>query len=339
MASSYSDHQQYHPFYPLPPLTTTNNQNPRPTSAQSPWSVTSQSSADHLSLTLPSLSPPFTPGDLAEDPSFYERLQSPSSYLPEPPTTIPRSQPQHSPIILPQSRPQAEIYRNFDTPDLFLNFEEGSQPQSPQPPITRASSVVDLTESPPIDMEAPSRKRKTASEGSHTPFKRRRGATPTGVNEGSNSQSMAPGDAEVEELDMVEIDNDRKLEDFRKKQQAELISQQNREKADKPVKLTDFQCIICLDSPTDLTVTHCGKFFRFVLLCQALITLGHLFCSLCLHEALHAGTQKKTCPVCRQQINTSKNREGKPQKNGVFVLEMKLMTARRKEKQPQAAWR
>ena len=51
-----------------------------------------------------------------------------------------------------------------------------------------------------------------------------------------------------------------------------------------------------------------------------LISLGHLFCSLCLHEALHAGTQKKTCPVCRQQINTSKNREGKPQKNGVFVL-------------------
>jgi hypothetical protein len=26
------------------------------------------------------------------------------------------------------------------------------------------------------------------------------------------------------------------------------------------VKFTDFQCIICLDSPTDLTVTHCGKF-------------------------------------------------------------------------------
>lgn len=78
--------------------------------------------------------------------------------------------------------------------------------------------------------------------------------------QGSNSQSVAAGEASVEELDMVEIDSDRKLEEFRKKQQAELINQQNREKADKPVKLTDFQCIICLDSPTDLTVTHCGKF-------------------------------------------------------------------------------
>jgi hypothetical protein len=262
-SSAYSDHQQYHPFYTLPPVTTTNNQNSGPASAQSPWSATSQSSADYLHLTLPSLSPPFTPGDLAEDPSLYERPQSPSSYLPEPSATIPRSQPQHSPHIRPQSRPQAEIYRNLDTTDLFLNFEEGSQPQSPQPPITRASSIVDLTESPPIDMEVPSRKRKPTSEGSQTPLKRRRGATPTRVNEGSNSQSMGSGGAEVEELDMIEIDNDRKLEEFRKKQQAELISQQNREKADKPVKLTDFQCIICLDSPTDLTVTHCGKCLGF----------------------------------------------------------------------------
>jgi len=265
-SSAYSDHQQYHPFYPLPSVTTTNNQHSRPTSAQSPWSATSQGSVDHLSLTLPSLSPPFTPGDFVEDPSLYDPLQSPFSYLLEPSNTMPRSQPQHSPIIPPRSRPQADIYRNSDIPDLFLNFEEGSQPQSPQPPITRASSIVDLTESPPINMEAPSRKRKHTSEGSQTPLKRRRVATPTGVNKGSNSQSIGSGNAEVEELDMVGIDNDRKLEEFRKKQQAELISQQNREKANKPVKLTDFQCIICLDSPTDLTVTHCGKFFGLVVL-------------------------------------------------------------------------
>ncbi len=145
--------------------------------------------------------------------------------------------------------------------------------------------------------------------------------------------SMNP---EVEEVDLVEIDNDRKLEEFRMKQQAELIKQQNRGKADKPQKLADFQCIICLDSPTDLTVTHCGKFSNLLQDLLALTNSGHLFCSLCLHEALHAGTQRKTCPVCRQQINLSKNKEGKQPKNGVFVLEMKLMTARRKEKQPQS---
>jgi hypothetical protein len=263
-SSAYPDHQQYRPFYTLPPVTTTNNQSSRPTSAQSPWSATSGNSAEHLSLTLPPLSPPFTPGDLADDPSFYERLQSPSAYLPEPSVPMPRPQPQDSPIIIPRSHPQAEIYRGSDTPDFFLNFDDGSLPQSPQPPITRASSIVDLTESPPNDMAPSSRKRKPTSEGNQTPLKRRRGATPIGFDEGSNSQSLGSGGAGVEELDMVEIDSDRKLEEFRKKQQAELISQQNREKADKPVKLTDFQCIICLDSPTDLTVTHCGKLFEFV---------------------------------------------------------------------------
>lgn len=139
---------------------------------------------------------------------------------------------------------------------------------------------------------------------------------------------------------MVNIDSDQKLEEFRAKQQEDLIKQQNQEKADKPVKLTDFQCIICLDSPTDLTVTHCGKFTIFTRRVHDLLTnAGHLFCSLCLHEALHAGTQRKTCPVCRQQINLTKTKEGKQPKNGIFVLEMKLMTARRKEKQPQVVWR
>lgn len=338
-SSTYSDDQHYRSFYPLPPVTTPNNHTSRPNSAQSPWSATSGSSAEHLSLTLPSLTPPFTPGDLAEDPSLYELLQSPATYLPAPSVTMPRSHPQGSPIILPRSRPQAESYRGSDTPDLFLNFEDSSLPQSPQPLITRASSIVDLTESSPTDMSASSRKRKPASEGNQTPLKRRLGATPTGFDESSNSQSVGSGDAKVEELDMVEVDSDPKLEEFRKRQQAELIGQQNREKADKPVKLTDFQCIICLDSPTDLTVTHCGEYYEPVTHFRSLTKLGHLFCSLCLHEALHAGTQKKTCPVCRQQINTSKNKEGKPQKNGVFVLEMKLMTARRKEKQPQGVWR
>lgn len=251
MASAYPDRQPYRPFYTLPPVTISDTQGSRPTSAQSPWSVTSQSSADHLSLTLPSLSP----GDLAEDPSLYERLQSPSIYLPEPSATMPYPQQRHSPVIPPQSRPRTEIYSvpDSDPSDLFFNFEGTSQPQSPHPSITRASSIVDLTESSPLNMQATSRKRKPNGEENQTTIKRRRGATPImGSEEGVENK--------VEEVDLVEIDNDRKLEEFRMKQQAELIKQQNREKADKPLKLSDFQCVICLDSPTDLTVTHCGKY-------------------------------------------------------------------------------
>jgi predicted transcriptional regulator len=64
---------------------------------------------------------------------------------------------------------------------------------------------------------------------------------------------------DVEVLDMVDIDDDQKYNDFKSRQQAGLLKQQNQEKADRPVKLSEFQCIICLDNPTDLTVTHCGS--------------------------------------------------------------------------------
>jgi len=117
-----------------------------------------------------------------------------------------------------------------------------------------------------------------------------------------------------EMVDLVDIDDDEKYEDFKAKQQAELIKQQQLDEATKPAKLAEFQCIICMDNPTDLTVTHCG----------------HLFCSECLHQALYAGNAKKCCPVCRTAISTTlQGKEKRQPKNGVFVLEMKLMTARR----------
>lgn len=61
-------------------------------------------------------------------------------------------------------------------------------------------------------------------------------------------------------VDLVDIDDDDKYEDFKAKQQTELIKQQQLDEATKPAKLAEFQCIICMDDPTDLTVTHCGMF-------------------------------------------------------------------------------
>ncbi|KAI1771332.1 hypothetical protein F4818DRAFT_210512 [Hypoxylon cercidicola] len=58
-------------------------------------------------------------------------------------------------------------------------------------------------------------------------------------------------------------------------------------KVDKRVKIGTFQCVICMDNCASLTVTHCG----------------HLFCSECLHSALHIDSTKKTCPVCRTKVD------------------------------------
>ncbi|KAI0024726.1 hypothetical protein F4780DRAFT_551751 [Xylariomycetidae sp. FL0641] len=81
-------------------------------------------------------------------------------------------------------------------------------------------------------------------------------------------------------------------------------------------KLSKFQCVICMDDVAALTVTHCG----------------HLFCSGCLHSALHIDSMKRICPVCRTRIDPE-NKKGKTAKI-FYHLEMKVMTANKKGKRP-----
>ncbi|KAI1143928.1 hypothetical protein F5Y05DRAFT_363041 [Hypoxylon sp. FL0543] len=85
---------------------------------------------------------------------------------------------------------------------------------------------------------------------------------------------------------------------------------------DNRVKIGNFQCVICMDDASHLTVTHCG----------------HLFCSECLHSALHIDNMKKTCPVCRTKVDP-KEKKGKNQKS-YYHLELKVMTANKKGKRP-----
>ncbi|KAI0442199.1 hypothetical protein F4803DRAFT_382554 [Xylaria telfairii] len=87
-------------------------------------------------------------------------------------------------------------------------------------------------------------------------------------------------------------------------------------KVDNRVKIGNFQCVICMDDTTALTVTHCG----------------HLFCSDCLHSSLHIDTMKRTCPVCRAKVELKdKNRKSA---KSYFHLELKVMTATKKGKRP-----
>ena len=162
--------------------------------------------------------------------------------------------------------------------------------------------------------------------------------TSGGASRGSRATpDRQPKHESADIVDLVDVEGEAQYQDFRAKQQAEAIKQQAQEEATRPVKLAEFQCIICMDNPTDLTVTHCGMYSQLFSLTRYLIELGHLFCSECLHQALYAGNGKKACPVCRTIINSNltagKDLKKQP-KNGVFVLEMKLMTANKKGKQP-----
>jgi len=80
-----------------------------------------------------------------------------------------------------------------------------------------------------------------------------------------------------------------------------------------------FNCVICMDNPTDLTATACG----------------HLFCHTCLMEALIAGenrtgpheTKRSQCPVCRKTISRNKATDVIP-----LMLMKGLATQPRKKK-------
>ena len=87
---------------------------------------------------------------------------------------------------------------------------------------------------------------------------RQRVHTPVKSSQSTPSRKQKIEQADV--VDLVGIEDEEQYADFKAKQQAEAIKQQQQDEANKPVKLAEFQCIICMDNPTDLTVTHCGMF-------------------------------------------------------------------------------
>jgi hypothetical protein len=153
----------------------------------------------------------------------------------------------------------------FDSLDPLDPLEPATPSQN-----TRESSVVDLTELPPSPTHS-------ISTSSMAPGRKRKADTPVGgraskITRGSvapKSSRATPSGPRMasspEMVDLVDIDGDEQYEDFKAKRQAELIKQQQLEEASKPVKLAEFQCIICMDNPTDLTVTHCGMYLPFYL--------------------------------------------------------------------------
>jgi len=93
-------------------------------------------------------------------------------------------------------------------------------------------------------------------------------------------------------------------------------------KEDARVKLSAFQCVICMDNVTTLTVTHCG----------------HLFCAQCLHSSLNVDTLNRgKCPMCRTKIDMKARESYGPKTKGTWPLELKLMTSNRKGKRKAGA--
>ncbi|KAH7038549.1 hypothetical protein B0J12DRAFT_546820, partial [Macrophomina phaseolina] len=138
---------------------------------------------------------------------------------------------------------------------------------------------------------SPSPKRAKRDEGSS----RRRSSQEGAAGEPSNAGPEAEG---IERIDL--IDDDTPLAEALQKQRAEQVraQQESQNGADASPRLSTLTCVICMDTPKDLTATACG----------------HVFCHTCLMEALIAGEaragpgepKRSQCPVCRKALSRNK---------------------------------
>ncbi|KAJ6444749.1 SLX8 protein [Purpureocillium lavendulum] len=90
----------------------------------------------------------------------------------------------------------------------------------------------------------------------------------------------------------------------------EVPEELKKPEVDNRVKLSAFQCVICMDDVTTLTLTHCG----------------HLFCQQCLHSSLHVDATRGKCPMCRAKIDMKPRASYNTKTKGFWPLELKLMT-------------
>ncbi|KAM4068159.1 zinc finger, c3HC4 type (RING finger) domain-containing protein [Hirsutella rhossiliensis] len=101
----------------------------------------------------------------------------------------------------------------------------------------------------------------------------------------------------------------------------EVPEELKKPKVDNRVKISAFQCAICMDDVTTLTVTHCG----------------HLYCQQCLHSSLNVDSTKGKCPMCRTKIDMKSRSSYSMKTKGFWPLELKLMTTTSKGKRKAAS--
>ncbi|PSN59409.1 hypothetical protein BS50DRAFT_231039 [Corynespora cassiicola Philippines] len=148
------------------------------------------------------------------------------------------------------------------------------------------NGYVDLTSDPPSNAR---RKRPSPTPGPSSKRLKR----PDGSAAATKARTTPPAD-----IDAIDLSDEKgPVHHVLQKQREEAVKAQQRPD-DKATTFNTFTCVICMDTPKDITATSCG----------------HLFCHTCLMEALIAGEnrsgpnepKRSQCPVCRKFINRNK---------------------------------
>ncbi|KIW03450.1 uncharacterized protein PV09_05220 [Verruconis gallopava] len=254
---------------------------------------------------------PLEDTSIAEDPprppSHQGSLQATSSSNTSPSSTS------AAPV---ESHPSSQSLVSNMPPRNSSRLSENKRPHK-----RSASQAVDLDDEE-ADAEAPStsaagtsRKRRNIDTA-----QRRRGSGQGGPR--SQGEPIV-----IEDLDDVDEDSEKdeeaeKMKETLQRQREEQVKAAQ-ESDKEPPRLNKLQCVICMDSFTDMTATSCG----------------HIFCHECLISALKASEarrfmatgihgKKSQCPVCRTTLNRSKKGDVIP----LLIMKQGLKTQPRKMK-------
>ena len=261
--------------------------------------------ANHSAPTLPRNPPP-----LSTRPSQHQ--QRPESIrrrpiLPPPRNELPGSHPinrfgEFTPgLLFTPSDPSSpssdseDLRDGIDIDDILSDGESYLEAGGMAPRTRRqwdGDGIVDLTNdaSSPGDSSSntrqPKSRKRAADEAKREQSSKRRKGT----------SSSIKAEAEIEHLDLTNEAPSAEEELAAAQTAAAVLAQQSSTSATGPLKIGQMQCIICMESFTNATITHCG----------------HIYCHECLTQALNAGEKnsesgKANCPVCRKQV-TRKNK-------------------------------
>lgn len=164
------------------------------------------------------------------------------------PLQLPSFDAQPSNTLAPISRPVSRLSWASEASSTF---------EFPSWPLTQShEGFIDLTADPsPPSMSASSRKRPASTLHAST----RDSATPSvSTKRKKREEAVKVERGGVEEVDLREVDDDDELSKVLEQQRLLSIKAQQ-DLADKPVNFSNLQCIICMESMTDITVTHCGQ--------------------------------------------------------------------------------
>ncbi|PHH73585.1 hypothetical protein CDD80_3716 [Ophiocordyceps camponoti-rufipedis] len=188
---------------------------------------------------------------------------------------------------------------HFGDQTLSRDFASGSLAEMP-PTRTRSSVDDDANHA---SAPSPKRQRTSFTQGCHSSMKPM--AMPKPSDDDDDDPFVDKIKKDPNDLPTIDLTGNEAITEEAEKQEP-----------DRRIKISAYQCAICMDNVTTLMVTHCG----------------HLYCQECLHSSLHVDSTKGKCPMCRAKIDMKHRSTYTTKTKGFWPLELKFMTVDKKGK-------